>query len=1049
MSRNPFRLTKPSACYGCPLYVIGQGFSEPEGTGVSGVMGIGEALGEHEARDGYPFRPYAEAGSLLNRACGMAQVPRESLSLFNIIACRPPANELVGAGYEQAAIAHCRVHLEAAIDRYKPKVLLALGATAARALTGLTGDRLTLEYIRGFVLDSNVYQNQTGSSAGSHGMAGSSVDTGSLSPGCTPVISTYHPSFIRRSNYPMLPVLAKDIHDAAEVAKEVMAWGHPLKNSVKELRYVTDAQPEDLETLRDELKANPDIVLSTDAETNYAELKEEIFKEDPELTEVSIEKIELMRRLEERKQEVTQVNFSIQEGTAVVAYATPGNMRLVREIHALPNVKAGHNLWMFDWDVYEDNGIPLYGSLEDTEDTMWRFHWLYPDLPGKRGKLNTTDGAEDGSVANLQFCASFYGFPIPWKHLSGSDPGWYGGCDGDSGLRVFWGTEQDMLGLSIREAYYKRLPRLMQALRNARKRGMPVNAAGLLALHRELVIDIGSIDQEIQKLAPRDVLPLHPATGLKKAPKGAEDGMVVSVRRKKGKETIFISATLIQIDVDLPAETKVCCMRARKPARKTGVIDKKYLDHPAAHMRGDVLFSPTPNCKKCGGSGTIALPDRTERRWARELPFNAASPAQMWDYVHFRGYQVGKNSKRKFAMDADTIDKLARRYKDPIFGLCGKKRQYVKLDTTYAGGWMPWADGRVHSQVGPYPASGQLAGRKPNPQNVPSLSKIGDAKKLMEALAEAQTQNVGAFEVGRIKDKIRQLELATAFRNALWAEAGFVVIEGDFGGFHVGTLGFEAGDPNYIRLSKIDIHSFFAVVGLLGIERADSLLAMDDAELKAKLKWYRKNYTLKDGKTSFETLRNKQAKVAVLAYGLGQGPTSLFLQNPDSFSGPAEADRVTQKMNATFPKEREYRETIPLTVKPNGYKLVNRFGFIRWLYDVQRYDFRKGEWKHGDDWEKAIAFNVQASAHGHLRECIMICEDAGYNERYGFDNTVHDSLRYHCHESLADECVQNVKLVMEAPSDVMLCGWDEGRGMTFKAEFKMGKSWGSDMREVG
>lgn len=995
--RSPFRLQKPSSCTGCPLQTLGTGFSEPEGTGANGVMLIGEACGEHEAKDGYPFRPYAEGGSLLNRAIGMSGSKRESFSLFNILACRPPMNELVGAGYEQGAIAHCRVHLLNAVDKYRPKVLVAVGAVAARSLTGLAGDRLSLDYIRGFALDSTIYP---------FGGAG-----------CIPVVPTYHPIFIKRGQWAMLPVLAKDINTAVGVAQEIHQWGHALLNDISGLRYVTDASQNDLEALRDDLKNNPDMPLSTDAETNYAELKEEIFKEDPELSEQPIEKIEMLRRLEARKQDVTQINFSVQEGTAVVCTATPPNLALVKEIHALPNVKVGHNLLMYDKPVYEDNGIPMAGELEDT---MWRFHHIYPDLPGRKGRLVTSDNAENGSVANLQFCASFYGFPVPWKHESTSNPGWYGGCDADSALRVFWGTDTDMRGLDILDSYYERVQSLFPALENMRLRGMPTNAPMIIGLHDSLVTDIRAIDGNIQIHAPREILPLHPKAGWKKAPKNAETGGIVQVRKAKGESSILIPATLIEIDVDLMAEIKVCCMRARKPGKKTGEVDRKYAEHPKAHMRGDVMFSPNPDCQKCGGTGVLSLPDRTERRWAGELPFNAASPEQMWAYVHYRGYTVPKNSKKKHAMDAETIEKLTKRYQDPIFELCVRKRRYVKLDSTYCGGWMPGADGRVHPQIGPYPASVQLAGRKPNPQNVPNLSKIVDPQ---------------------------QLVYSTQFRNALYAEPGHCIIEGDFAGFHVGTLGFEAQDPMYIRLSKIDIHSFFATVGLLGVEKADALLALCDQELKAKLKWYRKNYQLKNGQP-FEMLRNKQAKVAVLAYGLGQGSHSLYLQNPDSFDGPGQAEKVVQSMNATFPKEKLYRDTQPLTVKPGGYKIRNRFGFIRWFFDVQRYDFRHGEWKHGDDWEAAIAYNVQASAHGHLRECVMICERLGYNERYGFDNTVHDSLRYHCLIALWEECVVNVGAVMQHESEVMKMPWDNNRGMSFNAEFKKGLNWGSDMREV-
>ena len=39
----------------------------PEGNGSSGIMLMGEALGDKEAADRLPFRPYAEAGSVLDQ----------------------------------------------------------------------------------------------------------------------------------------------------------------------------------------------------------------------------------------------------------------------------------------------------------------------------------------------------------------------------------------------------------------------------------------------------------------------------------------------------------------------------------------------------------------------------------------------------------------------------------------------------------------------------------------------------------------------------------------------------------------------------------------------------------------------------------------------------------------------------------------------------------------------------------------------------------------------------------------------------------------------
>ena len=688
------------------------------------------------------------------------------------------------------------------------------------------------------------------------------------------------------------------------------------------------------------------------------------------------------------------------------------------------NTKIGHNIWLYDKPHCEENGVPLHGELEDT---MWRFHYIYPDLPGSwKKKSGDSDYSEDGSIANLQFCASFYGFPFPWKHQSNSAPEWYGGADADSALRVFWGTYADMDRLGVANGYYSMVQSLLPILEKMRLRGIPVNRQTLLELHQHLTGRIRQADASIQEHAPVDLRPLDPKMGLKRAPKDAYEGKPVVVKRKKKGEVELLDARLIQIEVDIPGETKNCCIRPRKPSAKTGTVDPRYTSHPQAHTRVvkgvETVFSPNPDCPKCEGTGVLKIAVHSEVRWARELPFNAASPDQMWGYVHYRGYEVKKNSKRVFAMDAETIDKLAKRYGDPLFSLCVEKRKLVKMDSTYCLGWMPGEDGRVHPQVGCYPATGQLSSRRPNSQNVPSLSKQG--------------------------------ELAVRFRQGLWAEPGHMIVELDAKSFHVQTLGFECGDPVYIGLAKTDIHSFFAVTGLLKAENRDTLLTTAqanlskgkaDPELKAKLKWYRKNYHLANG-DPFDKLRDEKAKVVVLAYGLGMGERTLFLKNEDSFNSIDDAKRTLQAMDATFEKEKKFRDTKPLSVKPNGYKLINRYGFIRWFFCVQKLDRRNNVWIHGDDWEAAIAFDVQATAHGHLREIIKRNEYAGYNDRYEFINTVHDSLVFHPRVEDVEECINNVRAVCEHESEYMLMGWDGGRGLSIEAEAKTGLNWG-EMKE--
>jgi hypothetical protein len=113
------------------------------------------------------------------------------------------------------------------------------------------------------------------------------------------------------------------------------------------------------------------------------------------------------------------------------------------------------------------------------------------------------------------------------------------------------------------------------------------------------------------------------------------------------------------------------------------------------------------------------------------------------------------------------------------------------------------------------------------------------------------------------------------------ARPGHWLVELDYKSAHALTLGFEAADADYMRIARIDMHSFVAASGLLRLEDPQGLLALADAELKARLRWYRKNWHDKTGRP-FDDIRNIQAKPAILGYGFAMGPGTLFHNNPDS-----------------------------------------------------------------------------------------------------------------------------------------------------------------------
>ncbi len=152
-------------CEGCPLAatrtnaVPGEG---PADLRAIEVMAIGEGPGADEDASGRPF--VGKAGQLLDRMLASINLSRtENCFIANIVKCRPPQNR-EPTPEESAA---CREYLQAQIALVKPKMILALGRTAA--------------------------QNLLGTSEGINRLRGSFYDYDGI-----PLLPTYHPSALLR-----------------------------------------------------------------------------------------------------------------------------------------------------------------------------------------------------------------------------------------------------------------------------------------------------------------------------------------------------------------------------------------------------------------------------------------------------------------------------------------------------------------------------------------------------------------------------------------------------------------------------------------------------------------------------------------------------------------------------------------------------------------------------------------------------------------------------------------------------------------------------------
>ena len=95
------------------------------------LMFIGEAPGADEDQQGEPF--VGRAGQLLNNMIKAMGLRREDIYIANIIKCRPPGNRTP----ERDECETCSPFLMRQIATIKPKVLVALGAVAAKTLLAI------------------------------------------------------------------------------------------------------------------------------------------------------------------------------------------------------------------------------------------------------------------------------------------------------------------------------------------------------------------------------------------------------------------------------------------------------------------------------------------------------------------------------------------------------------------------------------------------------------------------------------------------------------------------------------------------------------------------------------------------------------------------------------------------------------------------------------------------------------------------------------------------------------------------------------------------
>lgn len=642
-------------------------------------------------------------------------------------------------------------------------------------------------------------------------------------------------------------------------------------------------------------------------------------------------------------------------------------------------------------------------------------------------------------------------FPFPWKHLAGANLELYGLADTDSTLRLYHVLRRTMADRGIwsdtqqpsRQAagYVAMVEQVRPILEAMELRGFPVDDVKRLALDKEFEIAQREAMVELdarfpgacRRVTPREKgqvkgyadVPAEVKALLERirpsvVPRFMELTEEVPAKQRKKKDgTVEDVAASTKVTVLDAVGTKVtkkfrdeqvkAAFRARwdnltatdlaevAAVRFFEKPDEDDLGRPVTkqvNAAGDTVWVAAA---EDGAEGVEEIPGDSYRyeirtvgqqklddgretagrqAWVRVYQFSPNSTMQLQSYMVFRGHKVptkktGENTTGK----ADLV-RLATKHKDNFYTKVIECRELGKARGTFINGFKPGADGRVHTTFTFATSTGQLTSRNPvNFQNVPKNGR-----------------------------------LAKAIRGMFIDANGKLVVEWDFKSYHALTTGFCSRSAAYMRMSKLDIHTFLAW-HFMKLPDADKLIEMPDEELKARFKWFKSDPKRK-------LVREKQAKPTCHGVNFGLGVNKMYEMNQESFESLGQARQMRELIERLFPEVFTWQERVRQQAHQQGY-LKNRFGMIRWFYEVYAPDGRGG-WKSGEQGEQALAFLPASEAFGNIRESMKELERRGLFDRWEGVSTVHDSLIFLVESDQLEQHMAEVYPVLHAPSKVLI-----------------------------
>jgi len=285
----------------------------------------------------------------------------------------------------------------------------------------------------------------------------------------------------------------------------------------------------------------------------------------------------------------------------------------------------------------------------------------------------------------------------------------------------------------------------------------------------------------------------------------------------------------------------------------------------------------------------------------------------------------------------------------------------------------------------------------------------------------------------------------------------------DFSGIEAVLVGYFAGQRDYVRLAKLDVHSFYTAYALHMLDGQVPVSDLPD------LSWSddQLGLCLAEIKKRFKRERNSVYKHLIHAANYAQTPAgaqkTLFKLAGLSYSVP-EVTKLMDIYFELFPGIRTWQRDLcnrvdaarrrkkdsqdeaiedPWTL---GVAYVqNPFGYVHRFYHVLEWTKIGDEWvsSPGDDANRLIAFLPQSTAAGIIKAAGRTIWEEYPELADTLRLFIHDEILGESPEALAEEHMKLASEIMgrQVPELPLDPGWNMGECLAIGTEGKLGRIW--------